>query len=57
MYAKYSIKGAYAKDCKQGNFLTYIRRAQNIFKSEPINRKTKKHMLKIRRVLNKISVK
>lgn len=57
LYAKYSIKGAYAKDCKQGNFLTYIRRAQNIFKSEPINRKTKKHMLKIRRVLNKISVK
>lgn len=58
LYEKYSIKGAKLKnpkEYKKGNFLTYVQKAQRIFgKNEPINRKTKRHMLKIRRVLDKI---
>lgn len=58
LYEKYSLKGAYLKTndgrCK-GNFITYVHRAQKVFgDSEPIDRKTKKHMLKIRRRLDEV---
>ena len=37
-----------------GNFISYVQRAESIFgDSEPINRKTKRHMLKIRRKIDK----
>lgn len=52
VYEKYSIKGAKQKP---GNFISYVDRAQNIFgPEEPIDRKTKRHMLKIRRKLDQI---
>lgn len=58
LYKKYSIKGAYVTDktkYKEGNFLTYVKRAERIFgKDEAISRKTRRHMLKIRRVLDKV---
>lgn len=56
LYAKCSIKGAYLlKDNeRRGIFITYVDRAQKIFKNEPINRCTKRHMLKVRRVLDTI---
>ena len=57
VYEKYSIKGSKVrgKDGKNmGNFISYVQRAESIFgDSEPINRKTKRHMLKIRRKIDK----
>lgn len=57
LYQKYSIKGAYLRNSNghiRGNFITYVQRAQRIYGvQEPINRKTKNHMSKIRRKLNK----
>lgn len=56
LYEKYSIKGSNLKNKDgevKGNFITYVQRAEKVFgKSEPIDRKTKRHMLKIRRKLN-----
>ena len=61
VYELYSIKGANGKDThnyKQGNFISYVNRSQRIFgENEPINRKTKRHMLKIRRKLDEIEIK
>ena len=58
LYEHYSIKGAYLKGENgrvKGNFLTYVKRAQKIFgEQESINSKTKRHMLKIRRKLDKV---
>ena len=58
LYEKYSVKGAWKRDVNghiKGNFLTYVQRAQKIFgEDEPIDRKTRKHMLKIRRVLDQV---
>lgn len=58
LYEQYSIKGAHLKDPNgyiKGNFITYVQRAQNVFgKDEPIDRKTKRHMIKIRRILNEV---
>lgn len=58
LYEKYSVKGSHlkGKDGKvKGNFITYVQRAQKIFDNEEsIDRKTKRHMLKIRRRLNKV---
>lgn len=56
LYEKYSVKGSKIKDKDgniKGNFISYVQRAENIFgDDEPIDRKTKRHMLKIRRKLN-----
>lgn len=58
VYEKYSVKGAHLKDVDghiKGNFITYVQRAQKVFgEDEPIDRKTKRHMLKIRRTLNEV---
>lgn len=49
IYEKYSERGAYGK---RGNFLTYIERADGIFRDEQyITRDTKRHMQKIRKVI------
>ena len=58
IYEKYSIKGAGGNSdelfSKKGNFISYVQRAGRIFgEPESINRKTKRHMLKIRRRLDK----
>lgn len=58
LYQQYSCKGMKPqKECdgsyiKHGNFLTYVKRAHLVFNGEPITRSTKRHMLKIRRVLS-----
>ena len=50
LYYLYSIKGA---NTGNGNFLTYVQRAERIFgKDEAINRGTKSHMHKIKKLLN-----
>lgn len=50
IYEKYSERGKYGK---HGNFLTYIERADGIFRHEPyITRDTKRHMQKIRNVIS-----
>lgn len=58
LYEKYSVKGAHLKDVDghiKGNFITYVQRAQKVFgEDEPIDRKTKRHMLKIRRTLDEV---
>lgn len=58
LYEKYSVKGAHIKDFNgnvKGNFISYVQRAQRIFgEDEPIDRKTKRHMLKIRRKLDQV---
>ncbi len=58
LYEKYSVKGAHLKDIDgyiKGNFITYVHRAQKVFgENEPIDRKTKRHMLKIRRTLDEV---
>lgn len=58
LYEKYSVKGARLKDEEgnvKGNFLTYVQRAQRIFGAdEPIDKKTKKHMAKIRKKLKAV---
>ncbi len=52
LYDRYSIKGAKKK---RGNFITYVNRAEKIWgENEPINRSTKRHMVKIRRRLDEI---
>lgn len=58
LYEKYTVKGSKmkGKDGKvKGNFITYVQRAQKIFgEEEPIDRKTRRHMLKVRRKLDKV---
>ncbi len=58
LYEKYSVKGAHLKDVNghiKGNFITYVQRAQKVFgENEPIDRKTRRHMLKIRRTLDEV---
>lgn len=58
LYEKYSVKGARLKDSNghiKGNFITYVERAQKIFgEDEPIDKKTRKHMMKIRHALNEV---
>ena len=57
VYIKYSIKGAnIKKDGNKGNFITYVKRAEKIWGNEPIGRSTKRHMLKIRRELDKVKI-
>lgn len=63
LYGLYSIRGAHGclikeKDGKitkhSGNFLTYVQRSAKIFGChEAIDRDTRRHMLKIRKALNK----
>lgn len=62
VYIKYSIKGANGnkklkeKRKRNGNFLTYVKRAEKIFgKGEAISRGTKNHLNKIRRKLKTIN--
>ena len=58
LYEKYTVKGAHLKDSNghiKGNFISYVQRAQKVFgENEPIDRKTRRHMLKIRRILDKV---
>ena len=36
-------------------FISYVQRAQKVFgENEPVDRKTRRHMLKIRRILDEI---
>jgi hypothetical protein len=52
VYLRYSIKGAKIGD---GNFITYVKRAEQIFgKEEAVAQVRKKHMQKIRKRLDKI---
>lgn len=52
LYLKYSEKGAHEGN---GNFLTYVQRAEAIFgKDEAIRRGTKNHMQKIRKRLDEL---
>lgn len=52
VYLRYSVKGS---GDKNGNFLTYVRRAENIFGShERVAQIRKKHMQKIRKKLNEV---
>lgn len=52
VYIKYSIKGAGQGD---GNFISYVKRAERIFANEKgVTRIRKIHMQKIRKQLNKI---
>lgn len=59
VYEKYSMKGTKTNTHNginkkvKGNFISYVNRAQMVFENEPIDRKTKRHMLKIRRKINK----
>lgn len=53
LYEKYSIKGA---GLGKGNFITYVKRAEQIFEGEKaIGNVTRKHMQKIRKRLNEIN--
>ena len=58
LYEKYTVKGAHLKDSNghiKGNFISYVQRAQKVFgEDEPIDRKTRRHMLKIRRILDEV---
>ena len=56
LYTIYSIKGAFlGKNHEDGNFLTYAKRAERIFKNEPaIALVSKRHMQKIRKRLKRI---
>ena len=58
LYEKYTVKGAHLKDSNghiKGNFISYVQRAQKVFgENEPIDRKTRRHMLKIRRILDEV---
>ena len=57
LYKTYSVKGANidGKDSKaKGNFITYVRRAESIFGEKSINKKTKRHLQKIRKRLNRL---
>jgi len=62
IYEKYSIKGTKKVESKvkgkgrrKGNFISYVKRAENIFgKGEAISRGTKNHMQKIRNKLKLI---
>lgn len=52
VYLKYSIKGAAVSD---GNFITYVKKAERIFRNEKaVALVSKRHMQKIRKQLNKI---
>lgn len=54
LYIKYSVKGSKSSKCK-GNFLTYVDRANRIWEGkELITRDTKRHLVKIRKGLDKI---
>lgn len=67
LYEKYSYKGsrffmreqatkqhiAFDNKSVKGNFLDYVKRAQEEFRDEPIDRSTKNHMQKIRKRLKK----
>lgn len=58
LYKIYSIKGAYlGKNHKDGNFLTYAKRAERIFKDESaIALVSKRHMQKIRKRLKRMDI-
>lgn len=56
IYELYSIRGDYSKkgDHHKGNFLTYARRAENIFQDEPnIQRIRNRNLAKVRKFINK----
>lgn len=55
LYTIYSIKGAFlGKTHKDGNFLTYAKRAERVFKNEPaVALVSKRHMQKIRKQFKK----
>lgn len=57
LYKIYSIKGAFlGKNHEDGNFLTYAKRAERVFKNEPaLALVSKRHMQKIRKRLNGVS--
>lgn len=53
LYDKYSIRGAFKE---KGNFITYIKRAEEIFgKNESVNRVANNHMKQIRKRLDSIT--
>lgn len=58
LYEKYSIKGAFpkSKDIRKGNFITYVKRAEDIFgdSSEKIKKISNVHMRKIRKKLKNL---
>ena len=58
LYEQYTEKGAWTRGEEahiKGNFITYVKRAQKIYgENEPIDRKTRRHLLKIRRGLDKV---
>lgn len=58
VYEKYSRKGARLRDRDgniKGNFITYVQRAQKVFgDEEAIDKKTKNHMMKIRKKLKQV---
>lgn len=54
LYERYSERGAGTGHKKQGNFFTYVHRAENIFgESEGINKPVKNHMAKIRKAIKR----
>lgn len=57
LYSLYSIKGAFVgKSHKDGNFITYAKKAERIFNDEPaVALVGKRHMQKIRKHLKKVS--
>ncbi|MBT2289490.1 hypothetical protein J7E73_10170 [Paenibacillus albidus] len=56
LYKIYSVKGAFqGKNHEDGNFITYVKRAERVFKNEPtVALVGKRHMQKIRKRLKKI---
>lgn len=61
LYTDYTIKGVnYVRNPKnpycKGNFLTYVRRAKNIFGEDLITTSTDRHLLKIRRKRQKYNI-
>lgn len=57
LYSIYSIKGAFlGKNHKDGNFITYAKRAERVFNDEPaVALVSKRHMQKIRKKLKKVT--
>ena len=49
------IKRSIEKWANVSNFISYVQCAQKVFgENEPIDRKTRRHMLKIRRILDEV---
>lgn len=58
VYEKYSIKGALGRKSQDGNFITYVLKAESIFKNEKsISIIRKRHMQQIRKKIKKAKIK